>query len=307
MKYKIVLILTIVFFLQIQKILAQDYFYDNKSYSATVMYEGGGSLGIMNCLTDLGGKSGLGKSFLKDLNFGNNQINGSLYFGITYKEIFGVRLEGSYGQVKSYDSILKDNRESTNGRYERNLSFESKIAEIAILAEFYPTTLILNHAHLIFTPYLIGGIGLFSFNPQTTLNGRTVNLQPLHTEGQGFTEYPDRNPYKLTQINIPVGLGFLYEVSPKCNMRAEFLYRILHTDYLDDVSKNYIDPTLFSKYLSGAQLSDALALNDRRNKNDPNFPINTYGGQIRGTPKRNDAYFTFNIKVGYTFGREKRK
>ena len=307
MKNKIVLIVTIVFFLQIQKSRAQDYFYDNTRFSATFMYEGGGSLGIMNCFTDLGGNKGLGKSFLKDLNFGNAQINGSLYFSVTYKEIFGVRLEGSLGQVKSYDSILKDSRSSTSGRYERNLSFKSKIGEIALLGEFYPTTLILNHAHLILTPYIIGGVGLFSFNPQTTLNGRTVDLQPLHTEGQGFAEYPDRNPYKLVQLNIPVGLGFLFEASPNCNIRTEFFYRILGTDYLDDVSKNYIDPALFSKYLSGSQLDDALQLNDRRSKNDPNYPINPHGGQIRGTPKRNDAYFTFNIKVGYTFGREKRK
>ena len=307
MKFKIVLILTIVFFLQIQKIIAQDYFYDNNSYSAAIMYEVGGSLGIMNCLTDLGGKKGLGKTFLKDLNYGNTQINGSLYFGVTYKETVGIRLEGSFGQVKAYDSILKDIRASTNGRYERNLSFKSKIAEIALVAEFYPATLILNSKHLLFSPYLIGGIGFFSFNPQAILNGRTVDLQPLHTEGEGFKEYPDRKQYKLNQINIPIGFGMLYEVSPNCNIRTELLYRKLSTDYLDDVSKNYIDPSLFSKYLSGTKLNDALELNDRRSKNDSNFPINSNGGQIRGTSKDNDAYFTFNIKIGYTFGREKRK
>ena len=307
MKHKIVLIFTIAFFSQIKKTYAQDYFYDNNSYSAIIMYEAGASFGIMNCLTDLGGHKGSGKPFLKDLNAGNAQLNGSLYFGITYKEIFGVRLEGSLGQVKSYDSILKDNRATTSGRYERNLSFKSKISEIAIIAELYPAALILNCTHLLFTPYLTAGIGLFSFNPQTTLNGRTVDLQPLHTEGQGFIEYPDRKPYKLTQINIPVGFGIVYELSKNCNVRTELLYRFLSTDYLDDVSKTYIDPILFSKYLSGTQLNDALELNDRRNKNDSNFPINSNGGQIRGISKNHDAYFTFNIKVGYTFGREKRK
>jgi hypothetical protein len=62
---------------------------------------------------------------------------------------------------------------------------------------------------------------------------------------------------------------------------------------------------LFPKYFSGTQLSDALALSDRRSKSNPEYPINPNGGQIRGNPKNNDAYFNLNIKLGLTLGREK--
>lgn len=305
MKKKILLIAALVF--QLQKVSAQDYFYNNDYYDADIVYEAGTSFGIMNCLTDLGGNKGLGKAFIKDLNFGNTQINGSIYAGFTYKEIIGLRLEGTYGQVKAYDSLLKDVASTTGGRYERNLSFKSKIAEITLLAEFNPVALITNHKHLFVSTYLIGGIGFFSFNPQAIIGSRVVDLQPLSTEGEGFAEYPNRKPYSLNQINIPVGLGFKYEASPIISVRAEFLYRILSTDYLDDVSTNYVNPFLFSKYFSGQKLNDALALNDRRSRNNPEYPISTNGGQIRGKEKNNDAYFTFNIKVGYTFGRDKRR
>ena len=57
------------------------------------------------------------------------------------------------------------------------------------------------------SPYILAGIGYFHFNPQANLNDNYVDLQPLHTEGQGFAEYPNVKEYKLSQINFPVGIG----------------------------------------------------------------------------------------------------
>ena len=296
----------------LQKVCAQYYFYDNLSYDTPLMFELGTSVGVMNCLTDVGGHKGLGGKYFKDLNIGNNQVNGSIYINATYKEAIGIRIEGTFGNVKAYDSILKNVKNTTNGRYERNLSFKSKITEISAIAEFYPVFLFINWLARDdypprLSPYLMAGIGYFSFNPQTTLNGKTVDLHPLRTEGQGFAEYPDRKPYKLQQINFPVGVGLKYDVSPMLNLRAEFLYRILGTDYLDDLSTKYVDPAIFANYLKGTELNDAIVLSDRRSRLDPKYPVNPNGGQIRGNPKNNDAYFSFNIKVGFTFGREKIK
>ncbi len=298
----------LLFLMPLQRAFAQYYFYDNNHYNPDIMFEFGASVGAMNCLTDVGGRKGLGKRFVKDLNLGNNQLNGSIYFTTTYKEAVALRIEGTFGNVKAYDSILKAVQETTP-RYNRNLSFSSKISEISIVGEFYPMFIFINWAERdddppSFSPYLLAGVGYYSFNPQTILNGRTVDLQPLSTEGQGFTEYPDRQPYKLKQINFPVGIGMKYELSSNFNLRAEFMYRILTTDYLDDLSTRYVSPSLFSKYFSGNQLADALALSDRR-FSDPKYPRNPAGGQIRGNPKNNDAYFSFNLKLGILFGRKR--
>jgi hypothetical protein len=292
---------------------AQYYFYDNNHYDNPLMFEIGGSIGIMNSLTDIGGQKGPGKPFIKDLNFGDNRLSSSIYISATYKEAVALRLEGSFGTVSSHDSILSKVASSTSGRYERNLYFKSKISEISLVAELYPFFIFGNYMGRdveppLWSPYLIGGIGLFSFNPQAKArNGQYVDLQPLSTEGQGFLEYPDRQQYKLVQLNFPIGVGVKYELSHNLNIRAEFLHRILVTDYLDDVSKRYINSANFSSYFSGAQLQNALDLstNDRNNPGGPTGMFRKTETGIRGNPKNNDAYFSFNIKIGLTIGRQK--
>lgn len=301
----------VLLFVSTQKLSAQYYFYDNAAYDTPLTFELGGSLGVMNCLTDIGGKKGIGKPFIKDLNIGNTQLNGSVYLSALYKEKFAIRLEGTFGQIKAYDSILKKVRATTGGRYERNLSFRSHISEISLIAEFHPLFIFIDWQGRDqdpprLSPYLATGIGYYSFNPQTQLTpgGKFIDLQPLSTEGQGFAEYPDRKPYKLRQFNVPVGIGAKYDLSPSFNIRAEFMLRLLFTDYLDDCSTLYIDPTVYQNYFTGEQLSNALALN-MRNKNLYE-PFNSYPRSIRGDPTDRDSYFTFNIKLGMVFGREKR-
>ncbi|MGC4100248.1 hypothetical protein [Ferruginibacter sp.] len=286
---------------------AQYYFYDNNYYDNPMVFELGGSIGIMNCLTDLGGKKGIGKKFIKDLNFGNTQLAGSVYLSAIYKNAVALRLEGTFGQVQAYDSILRKVKTSTYGRYERNLSFRSNITEFMAVAEFHPLYIFKkydeNDQLPRFSPYAVAGVGFFSFNPQAKLQNRWVDLQPLSTEGQGFAEYPNRKQYSLHQISIPVGVGVKYELSPMINLRAECVYRILSTDYLDDVSTTYIDPTVYSNYFTGTKLTNALLLNDRQYELDPTHI--TSDGDQRGNSKNNDAYFTFNLKVGLIFGRER--
>ena len=289
-----------------EKINAQYYFYDNNYYDNPVVYELGGSAGIMNCLTDLGGGKGVGKKFIKDLNLGNSQFAGGLYFSAIFKNAIVLRVEGTFGQVKAYDSILKNVKASTFGRYERNLSFRSNISEIMTAVEIHPLFLIRHSENADppkLSPYLMAGIGFFSFNPQAKVLNKWVDLQPLSTEGQGFAENPNKKPYSLHQICLPVGAGVKYELSPTVNLRAEFAYRILHTDYLDDVSTTYADPNLYTNYFTGAKLTNALLLSDRQYELDPAH-ITEAGGE-RGNSKNNDAYFTFNLKVGIVFGREK--
>ncbi|MEN9569081.1 MAG: hypothetical protein RL172_312 [Bacteroidota bacterium] len=304
----------LLFLLSANKSVAQYYFYNNSHYDSPLMFEFGASVGAMNCLTDVGGRSGLGKKFVKDLNMGNTQLNGSIYLTATYKEKFALRLEGSFGKIKAFDSILSNVKDNSQGRYERNLSFQSKISEISLVAEIHPLFIFVDWVSRdqeppYFSPYLVGGIGFFSFNPQAkSRTGKFVDLQPLSLEGQGFAEYPTRKTYSLSQINFPLGAGVRYELSPSLNLRAEFLYRKLSTDYLDDVSTRYVDPSLFSSYLSGTQLQDALDLssNQRTNNGPVSFQYRKSEGGIRGNPKNDDAYFTFNLKIGFTFGRESR-
>jgi hypothetical protein len=260
----------------------------------------------MNCLTDLGGRKGIGKKFIKDLNWKNSKPSFGIYLTTMYRNVVAIRLEGTFGTVQAYDSILKDVASSTFGRYERNLSFKSRITDLHLAFELHPL-FFKNYDEdesPRYSPYFIAGVGLFSFDPQAYLNGQWHALHPLKTEGQGFSEYPGRTPYKLTQINFPVGFGIKYEINTFLNARIELVHRILTTDYLDDVSTTYIDPDLFATYLPTNLANLARQLFDRQSELNPGH-IPAEGGQ-RGDPKDNDAFFSIQLKIGFIFGRQRR-
>jgi hypothetical protein len=292
-----------------QKASAQYYFYNDKYYDNPLIFEIGASVGVMNCLTDIGGNKGIGKKFVKDLNLGKTQFSAGVSLGAMYADAIGVRLEYTYGKVAADDKVLKKVAPSTYGRYERNLSFRSKISEFALGLEIHPLTIFHKKEEEWtpprISPYLYVGVGYVSINPQANLNGKWIDLQPLSTEGEGFKEYPDRKKYSLKQICIPVGIGARYELSDVLNLRAELVYRILNTDYLDDVSTDYIDPNLYLNYFTGTKLNNAYLLNDRQYELDPSHI--TSPGDQRGNPKHNDAYFSLNVKIAYSFGRQRIK
>ncbi|MBI3139690.1 MAG: hypothetical protein HYZ15_14020 [Sphingobacteriales bacterium] len=285
------------------------YFYDDRHYQSSLVLELGTGAGIMNAFTDLGGRKGVGKKFIKDLNWKNARPCFTFYTTALYKNIVGLRLQVSLGQVSAADSILKPVKGSTSGRYERNLSFRSVIKEIILAAEIYPLSF-RNYAlsdkdASLFSPYLVAGIGYFSFDPQAKWKGRWYSLQPLHTEGQGFANYPDRKPYSLQQWNVAAGAGFRYELSALFNLRLEIIHRFLATDYLDDVSLDqYIDPSLFLQNLPPGEAALALHLSDRRAELDPG----TSSGlpEQRGNPRNKDAYFTLQFHLGLLLGRTRR-
>ena len=280
-------------------VAAQIDFSDDPYYSNKYTVEVGASLGIMNCLTDLGGGKGPGKNFIKDIDPGNSLPQGSIYFSGAYRNALVLRTEAVWGIVKASDRLLEKIKDNSGSRYERNLSFRSSIFEVSLVAEIHPRYFkhYRNNEKLPrISPYLLGGIGYFAFNPQANYDGNWIDLRPLSTEGQGFAEYPDRKPYKLMQINFPVGGGIRYKITPMLNFSAECVYRILNTDYLDDVSTRYIDKNVYANYFSGEQLNMALTLQDRQTELIGGRPavIN----DIRGNPSKNDAYFSFNFKIG---------
>lgn len=290
------LLFLFLFLIIINKADAQSPSADSIAKIPDFTYEVGGSIGAMNSFTDIGGKNGKGAPFIKDLNYQTIQFSYGWFLGMMYKDIIGLRLEATFGSVKGYDSLLPPNDQQE--RYLRNLSFTSKITEISLLAEYHPIKMVTDKLPKI-SPYVVAGIGYYHFNPQAELNGTVIDLRPLHTEGQGFAEYPDRKVYSLNQFNIPLGLGAKYFISEKVNLKLEFQYRILFTDYLDDASLRYIDPVLFSKYLTGTDLTNAILLNDRSKPGAQTAHIDG----IRAQPEHNDAYFTLSVKLGISVGR----
>jgi len=286
---------------------AQYYFYNDDYYDSPVMFEVGASVGAINCLTDIGGNKGIGKTFIKDLNLGKTNFCGGVFISAIYKNAVALRLEGTFGKLSANDNVLSkvSPLDIAYQRYNRNTSFRTNITEVSLVTELHPLFIFINYQEREsdpprMSPYLLAGVGYYTYNPQTQLkSGKWVDLQPLSTEGQGFTKYTDKQPYKLQQMNFPVGLGIKYELSDLLNLRAEFVYRVLQTDYLDDVSTTYADPTWYPEYFTGTKLADALEASDRQ------ISKVTGPGGKRGSPSQKDAYFSFNVKLSLNIGRQK--
>ncbi len=285
---------------------AQFYYYNNKYYASEIAIELGAGAGGMNAFTDLGGKKGIGKGFSRDLNWKNTKACAGFYALAMYRDAVGLRLQATFGQVAAYDSILKDVKTTTFGRYERNLSFKSSISDFQLALEIHPLFFknYEENESPYFSPYIVAGVGLFSFDPQAKLNGQWYSLQPLRTEGQGFSQYPDHKPYQLQQINFAAGMGIRYEVNAFLNARLEINHRFLQTDYLDDVSSSYIDPAFFSNYLPAGLAAIAQQLYNR--KGEIALIDITSPGEQRGNPRDKDAFFTIQLKLGITLGRLQR-
>lgn len=253
-------------------------------------------------LGDLGMDANTLSSYAKSINNPIKKFMKGAYVSIYPKEWFGVRLAMQYSYVEGNDNVITSKDQTDVYRKKRNLDFRSTIWEAYTAAEFFPLMYLrrndVEYAPRL-RPYLFAGVGVFHFNPQGSLTDQNGNktwhdLQPLHTEGEGFPEYPNRKNYTLTQINIPMGGGVKYKLSEKVNLGAEILYRKTFTDYIDDVSTSYINPALFKKNLSATDAYLALRLN---NKSTTNTGIPSEG-QRRGNPDKNDTYFSFVLKLG---------
>jgi opacity protein-like surface antigen len=267
-------------------------------------WELGLGLGPVFFLGDVGGNRGAGRTFLKDLNFPLTKFMKGAYVAYFPTDWLGFRLAINQGMLEGDDSIINDHGGKEHDRKQRNLKFKSNLEEAYLAMEVYPTIL-LGADQGIFErliPYGVAGVGIFHFNPKGPYYGpngtQWVALRPLRLEGQGMAEYPDRKMYSLTQMNIPMGFGVKYFIKDNMYIGVEILHRKTFTDYIDDVSKTYIDPKLFDKYLTPAQAVMAKQLEYRERFLNPTI-ARPYINKQRGDPSQNDAYFSTIVKLGW--------
>ncbi len=288
-----------------------------KSFSQSLTFgtektklEVGINIGPSFFLGDLGGNRGKGTTFIKDVNLSLTKVMKGVFVTVYPNEWLGVRAAAEIGKLESQDKIITTKGVDELYRKQRNLDFRSNISEAYVAAEIFPLMLLNNNNEEYkprLRPYGVLGIGAFHFKPEgslTNINGTKTwyDLQSLHTEGQGFAEYSQRKNYSLTQVNIPMGLGIKYFLSDRVNLCFEVLHRKTFTDYIDDVSTEYIDPKYFDKYLTpekaviARQIYDKVfaIVNPGLSRNEP--------GIQRGNPNQNDAYFTLFMKFAVRIG-----
>ncbi len=207
------------------------------------------------------------------------------FYRYNFNNSFAAKLSGNYGLISG-----DDERGINNSRRSRGLSFQSSIIEFGVTVEWNILGYQPYGLYQPFSPYIFAGVNGFRFEPRAELDGILYDLQPLGTEGQGLADYPDREPYALTQISFPFGMGIKYAINDTWNVGIEGGLRMTMTDYLDDVSTTYVDKSL----LSEARGNIAAALSDRSENGREE-------GQNRGLAGQNDWYGIIHFFVSYNF------
>lgn len=303
----------------------QKYGFKNKAYSAV-----GLSLDAMNYYGDL---SPGAQRVSTDISFTKPAV------GLSFMHRFGPRYtflgQFMYGTLKGADSESADLGDQENGkyRYQRNLSFRNRITELSAVAYF---DLFENDATYLsrakWTPYAFIGLAGFLHNPQAQAPpadlmgvalpqaGQWVDLRPLGTEGQYATlnstdANSDIKPYSKIQLAIPIGVGARFKLNDVMDLWAEVGFRYTFTDYLDDVSRNYVDLGVLDGPLAKAMSYRSnelpaseiptpqpyLARDGQTYSTIPGYGREHFSN-MRGSKNDKDIYMVTSIRLTYILG-----
>lgn len=248
-------------------------------------------------------------SYLGDLAPFNTAFSfsgGRPAIGLTASYAFNPELRMSFrfmrGTLQGSDA-----NSSTLQRQRRNLSFTSPITEYGVTVDYYISEALPFIGMWGVDLYVYGGLMIFKFNPMSMYDGELIELQPLGTEGQGVFEFGNLPKYRLVKIGIPLGMGLTFDLSQNVKLGIEVGPRITFTDYLDDVSGNYVDYQLQAE-LQGeltAKLSNRIAEFERAQATTPSeleAVPSFIQGSVRGNPENNDWYLFTNVIFGYRLG-----
>lgn len=239
---------------------------------------------------DLGGRNMIGKDYsLVDIDFPATGLGGMIGFRYRFHPFWATSTNLNISMIRGNDA-------NTNEliRESRNLSFRSMVIElsqriecIVFANEKFGQRYSLpghsgarNHNEQV---YIFAGVGINYFNPKAQYQGSWVALDPLNTEGQGLAGGAKETlPISAT---IPMGIGFRFGVGRMWRFGIEATYVKTFTDYMDDVSTNYYDPSLLAspaaQYLSNPAIDNTAWFAP---------------GQQRGQAQK-DAYYYLNIVV----------
>ncbi len=294
----------------------------------------------MNYFGDIAPKSGIFSTKISSTRPGF-VLSGGYRFGPRYT----LQASLSYGTLFSDDNKAADpTGENSNYRYKRNLHFKNNITELAVVGIF---DLFQNQGSYLsrvqITPYALIGLAGFHHNPKAIAPeasgstgvalpeaGQWVSLRPLGTEGQYANLEPtDANfgikPYSLWQVSIPFGLGVRYKLGEALDISFDITFRYLFFDYIDDISRNYVDLDVLDGDLAKAMSDRSMEPTGAKSGNDRSQYIsgwdtdpytgrnegiyNTVNGfgqegfsNNRGGASDNDIYYVTSIKVSYILG-----
>jgi hypothetical protein len=237
---------------------------------------------------DLGGAGGQGIDYsTKDIDWESTGTGLEISYKYRFRPYLATKTCLSYFSIEADDKYSEENM-----RKARNLHFKSNNFEVSQRLEFIFYANEFNGSFYNLTGrtkrrksnsqlYVFGGIGFTTYNPKASYNGAWVPLRPLNTEGQSTS-------YKSATFIIPTGIGLRIGLTKKLRLGIEGNYTKTFSDYLDDVSTKYTDPSLLSSpaaiYLSNPSLAYTI-------------------GDKRGDSNQMDAYYRLTFQLIYNIGK----
>jgi len=301
-------------------------------------FSAGGSFNFLTYFGDLAPTANI-------LSTGFSQINPgvSAFFQYRYSPRMSLKAELLYGRLTGDDFTSANSNDPQDlSRYTRNLSFRNDILDFSVMSQFYIFKNYLDfRQRKFFNIYIIGGVSIFYHNPKGKVtdfkisgerypnSGEWIALRPLGTEGQ-FSEFYELKPYSNIQFSIPIGGGFNFRLTDRIDFAVDVNYRILLTDYIDDVSGKYVDlgalDSDMAKSMSDRSREEyAVVTGEERDielilsHTEPIIYISKYDGNryavfqgygqerddaIRGG-SGNDAYLVTSFKISYILNKSK--
>jgi hypothetical protein len=296
-------------------------------------FRAGGGFHLMNYVGDL---SPSDKIIPTDLKMTRPGL--SVWMSYKWSPRTSVRVDLLMGRLMGDDFQSFDLEDSGGSSlFIRNLSFRNDIIEFSttfqfdLFRDFQPF-----FKRRVFNLYILGGAAVFYHNPKGKVPefgtdnvrfsnyGQWVALRPLGTEGQNSPHY-NVSAYNPVQLAIPFGGGFSMKIGERTDLNFEINYRILFTDFIDDVSGRYVDLGALDSELAKA-MSDrstektAIIDESRRPLSEIIETTGTYtypsqydgrvytvlkgygseGGTRGGS--NNDVYLSTSLKLSYILG-----
>ncbi|MFO8067498.1 MAG: hypothetical protein R6U11_07950 [Bacteroidales bacterium] len=276
-------------------------------------------LGASSFMGDLGGADREGSNGIMDFDF--YATRPAFLLGYRYYIIEDIAVRGnlSFGYIAGDDKFTDEAYRSN-----RNIHFRSPLWELAVQGEYYfirayqmgaryrRVTRARGWFGYNFSAYAFIGVGGFYFNPQGKFESANYtgtvpqadlpsdgwyNLRPLRTEGQSY--FSTRDEYSKISLTVPFGLGAIFVINRQLSVGIEYGFRKTWTDYIDDVSRTYVDPAIYHEMFEGNPEKIALSeyfSNPTTGQLGDNV---TAPGQQRGNPHNTDSYMFTLITIYY--------
>ena len=277
----------------------------------------GFTAGMSNYMGDIGDGKVSRRDFIWDLQELRTRPAFSVFVRrkIDRDGLWNARIDASRIHIAGHDKSTE-----YAPRRGRNLNFRNHMQEVSIRIErdLFQTPLVWGRQRrAMMTVRAFLGLAQLNHNPEAQVDfdnpayanlvergltspGEWHSLPELQTEGVDYSD-------ELSLTTLPFGFSAVITGqkrggAPDWYLGLELGFRMTGTDYLDDVSSFYSDPTAMSALGAALSAQSNEGLLEEIGPEAGSMTAHSYIGEdipvIRGNPVNNDAYGTFVVSFG---------